>query len=120
MRLYLKKRWQRFLDNFSWHRTVLRIKLWTMKNKVKHKWLRSKYCNLGFHKLEKGKYSFKYDRPKAITQNVHYITCKMCNYAFFVTPGDKKRYLDHKKQMSTIMKYLYSTKKLDKGGVSSS
>ena len=54
------------------------------------KYMRKKYCHKGFHKLYHG--SIGQGNSKRMTW-VHYLKCRHCNYIFFASENDKKRYL---------------------------
>lgn len=78
--------------DFSWWRTVMYARLYLIRSNRRYAFLRSKYCHLGFHKLERCTHVFTlHDMPNR--QRFEYLKCKFCDYRFFTTNSQRKRFI---------------------------
>ena len=76
------------MDNLTWLLWKIKVKLLGIE--LAHKWARNRYCHKGFHRIY---HSYLGQGSNGRMKYVHYIRCRHCNYIFFASINDKKRYL---------------------------
>lgn len=87
-KLPINEAYKKYVGGMRWFLLKLRFQGWWYE--LNKKWCRRIYCHKGYHKLTKGMESLQ--KPKGRKTQVEYIQCRHCNWKFFATIKDKKKY----------------------------
>ena len=88
----LKKLFSEIGQYIWWKSYLFSLKIKINRHEKEHKKYRSIYCRKGFHKLYNA-YIAQGQSGKRM-RKVWYLKCRYCDYVFFSSPNDKKKYLD--------------------------
>jgi len=69
----------------------MKARIYLFGRELVDKVMRKKYCHKGFHRIYPG--SIGWGGTNQRMKYIHYLKCRHCNYIFFASPNDKKRYL---------------------------
>jgi len=94
-----------------WERIKWKLWFWNLMGKQREaerikKHVRKKYCHFGFHKLRHQSYGIGGTGQRM--KYVHYLACDFCNYIFFASKNDKKRYENFTKTHNILTKEAIS------------